>query len=144
MTFPRGYPPFLTWWSSRPAWRVSFRQPDAKLRSLDDVRLVVHHLPEYGGWKEWKAAQELQQCLSHHSNAWSVTLDLDPSAMKVEWMEISDQAEEEIIRLADTEINVPIGVAFVNEHKEPGWIPRDRQLAIHPPSLRGCWPEIRR
>lgn len=69
-------------------------------------------------------------------------LDLDPIAMKMEWMEISDRAEEEIIRLADTEIDMPIGVAFVNERGEPGWILRDRGLAIHPPSLRGCWPEI--
>jgi hypothetical protein len=46
-----------------------FRHPEAKVRYLDDVRLVVHHLREYGGWKEWKAAQKLQQCLSRHSNA---------------------------------------------------------------------------
>ena len=70
--------------------------------------------------------------------------DLDPIAMKMEWMDISDRAEEEIIRLADTEIDMPIGVAFVNERGEPGWILRDRQLAIHRPSLRGCWPEIHR
>lgn len=46
-----------------------FWHPEASVRYLDDVRLVVHHLREYGGWKEWKAAQNLQQCLSQHSNA---------------------------------------------------------------------------
>lgn len=40
-----------------------FRHPDARIRFLDDVRLVVHHLREYGGWKAWRAAQDLQRCL---------------------------------------------------------------------------------
>lgn len=41
-----------------------FRHPDAKVTTLDDVRIAVLHLREYGGWKEWGIAQELQKCLS--------------------------------------------------------------------------------
>jgi len=40
-----------------------FWSPQARVRFLDDVRLVVLHLREYGGWKAWRAAQELQRCL---------------------------------------------------------------------------------
>jgi hypothetical protein len=46
--------------------------------------------------------------------------DLDPIQMKAEWIEICDRAEEEMIRLADTQLDMPIGVAFVNEAGEPG------------------------
>ena len=38
--------------------------------------------------------------------------------------------------------NMPIGVAFVDERGEPGWIGRDPTLRIHRLSLRGCWPAI--
>jgi hypothetical protein len=38
--------------------------PDARVRYLDDVRLVVEHLREYGDWRTWRPAQELHQCLS--------------------------------------------------------------------------------
>ncbi|MCW5557907.1 MAG: hypothetical protein KIT22_08755 [Verrucomicrobiae bacterium] len=44
-----------------------FWHPEARVRYLDDVRLVVEHLREYGGWSAWRAAQQLHQCLSHHS-----------------------------------------------------------------------------
>ena len=40
-----------------------FRHPDARIRHVEDVRLVVEHLREYGGWREWRAAQELHKCL---------------------------------------------------------------------------------
>lgn len=66
--------------------------------------------------------------------------NLDPIEMKKEWIEISCHAEEEIIRLADTQLDMPIGVAFVNEKGEPGWIGKDPNLQIHYGSLRGCWP----
>jgi RIO-like serine/threonine protein kinase len=46
-----------------------FRHPEAKVRCLDDVRRVVHHLREYGGWKAWQAAQNLSKCLSPSSSA---------------------------------------------------------------------------
>ena len=60
----------------------------------------------------------------------------------MEWIEMCERAEEEIIRLADTQIDMPIGVAFVNEQGEPGWIGRDPTLRIHRLSLRGCWPAV--
>lgn len=44
-----------------------FRHPEARIRYLDDVRLVVEHLREYGGWQAWRAAQQLHRCLSLHS-----------------------------------------------------------------------------
>lgn len=40
-----------------------FRHPEARVRFLGDVRLVVEHLREYGNWRAWRAAQELQRCL---------------------------------------------------------------------------------
>jgi hypothetical protein len=41
-----------------------FRHPEARIRYLDDVRLVIEHLREYGGWRAWDAAQQLHRCLS--------------------------------------------------------------------------------
>lgn len=40
-----------------------FRHPEAKVRFLGDVRIVVEHLREYGNWRAWRSAQELQRCL---------------------------------------------------------------------------------
>lgn len=40
-----------------------FWHPEAKVRYMDDVDLVIHHLREYGNHKAWKAAQELRKCL---------------------------------------------------------------------------------
>jgi hypothetical protein len=42
-------------------------RPDAAIRSLEDVRLVVRHLREYGGHDAWQAAQDLSECLSPRS-----------------------------------------------------------------------------
>ena len=44
-----------------------FWRTDARIRSLDDVRLVVRHLREYGGRDAWVAAQDLARCLSQPS-----------------------------------------------------------------------------
>ena len=41
-----------------------FRHPEARIRHLDDVRLVVEHLREYGDRRAWWAAQDLHRCLS--------------------------------------------------------------------------------
>ena len=41
-----------------------FWRPDARLLSLDDVRLVVQNLRKYGNREAWTAAQQLDQCLS--------------------------------------------------------------------------------
>ncbi len=38
--------------------------PDARVRSLADVRLVVRQLRDYGGHDAWLAAQDLNRCLS--------------------------------------------------------------------------------
>ena len=40
-----------------------FRHPDATIESRDDIYLVVSHLREYGGHKEWREAQRLWKCL---------------------------------------------------------------------------------
>ena len=41
-----------------------FRHPEARIRHVEDVRLVVEHLREYGDRRAWWEAQELQRCLS--------------------------------------------------------------------------------
>jgi hypothetical protein len=66
--------------------------------------------------------------------------DLDPLAMKQEWIAMSDRAEENIEHLANTQISMPIGVAFVDANGEPRWIGDDPTLRIHEGSIRGCWP----
>jgi len=40
-----------------------FWHPEAKVRYVDDVRLVVEHLREYGDKRAWEAAKELKKCL---------------------------------------------------------------------------------
>jgi hypothetical protein len=67
---------------------------------------------------------------------------LDPIALKEEWIEVSDRAREEMTLLADENPDMPIGVAFVNDQGNPGWIRSKPSLKIHHPSLRGCWPVI--
>ena len=67
---------------------------------------------------------------------------LDPIALKEEWIEVSDRAREEMTLLADENPDMPIGVAFVNDQGNPGWIRSNPFLKIHHPSLRGCWPVI--
>jgi hypothetical protein len=44
-----------------------FWRTDARIRTLDDVRLVVRQLREYGDRNAWLAAQDLARCLSHPS-----------------------------------------------------------------------------
>jgi hypothetical protein len=40
-----------------------FWHPEAKVRFMGDLRIVVENLREYGNWHAWRAAQELQRCL---------------------------------------------------------------------------------
>ena len=68
---------------------------------------------------------------------------LDPVALKMEWIEMSDHAEAKMIRLADEQPSLPIGVAFVDAAGKPGWMGDDQTLRPHPPSVRGCWPVVR-
>jgi len=41
-----------------------FWHRDARVRCLEDVRLVIEHLREYGDHHAWWAAQDLHRCLS--------------------------------------------------------------------------------
>ena len=67
---------------------------------------------------------------------------LDPRALKTAWIEMSDEAEAKMIRMADDNPDLPIGVAFVDAAGKPGWLGDDSSLRIHAPCLRGCWPTI--
>jgi hypothetical protein len=67
---------------------------------------------------------------------------LNPVALKTAWIEMSDAAESNMIRLADEQPNLPIGVAFVDAAGKPAWIGDDPTLRPHAPSLRGCWPTV--
>ena len=67
---------------------------------------------------------------------------LDPRALKTAWIEMSDAAEAKMIRVADEQPDLPIGVAFVDASGHPGWIGDDPSLRIHAPSVRGCWPTV--
>lgn len=40
-----------------------FRHPEATVKYIDDVELVIHHMREYGNHSAWKDAQELHKCL---------------------------------------------------------------------------------
>ena len=44
-----------------------FWRTDARIRSLDDVRLVVRQLREYGDREAWLAARDLARCLLQRS-----------------------------------------------------------------------------
>ena len=67
---------------------------------------------------------------------------LDPIALKKAWIAMSDRAEAEITRLADTRPEIPIGVAFVSSRGEPRWIGSESNPHIHRPSVRGCLPVV--
>jgi hypothetical protein len=67
---------------------------------------------------------------------------LDPVALKTAWVQMSDEAEAKITRLADEQPELPIGIAFVDATGRPGWIGDDPSLRLHAPSVRGCWPTV--
>jgi hypothetical protein len=67
---------------------------------------------------------------------------LDPVALKAEWVVMSDEAEAQMVAVADALPDVPIGVAFVDASGTPGWIGTDTSLRVHAPSVRGCWPTV--
>jgi len=67
---------------------------------------------------------------------------IDPRALKEEWITMTDRAEAEMVRLADTQLDMPIGVAFVDERGEPGWIGNDPSLRVHHGTIGGCWPRM--
>ncbi|MEK7685000.1 MAG: hypothetical protein AAB466_06230 [Verrucomicrobiota bacterium] len=67
---------------------------------------------------------------------------LEPVALKMAWIEMSDDAETKMIRVADERPDLPIGVAFVDAAGQPGWIGDDPSLRLHAPSVRDCWPVV--
>lgn len=67
---------------------------------------------------------------------------IDPVVLKTAWIEISDEAEAQMIRAADERPDLPIGVAFIDPAGRPGWIGDDPSLRAHAPSVRGCWPAV--
>ena len=68
---------------------------------------------------------------------------LDPVVLKTRWVGLADDAERRMTAFADSRPDVPLGVAFVDEDGQPGWIGDNPRLRIHEPSLRGCWPSVR-
>ncbi len=68
--------------------------------------------------------------------------NLDPFALKEEWIAMHDKAREEMTSLANEQLDLPIGVAFVDENGEPGWLRSNPALRVHLPSLRGCFPSF--
>jgi len=67
---------------------------------------------------------------------------IDPVGLKMVWMEMSDEAEVNMTRIATERPDLPIGVAFVDSAGKPGWIGDDPTLCPHAPSIRGCWPNV--
>lgn len=68
--------------------------------------------------------------------------DIDPVDLKTRWSEMSLRAGNEITRVADAYPDLPIGVAFVDSGGKPGWIGDDPSLALHAPTIKGCWPHL--
>src|SRR6266487_4691983 len=60
---------------------------------------------------------------------------LNPVALKMAWIAMSDEAEAKMIRLADEQPDMPIGVAFVDAAGKPGWIGDNPSLRLHAPSV---------
>ena len=69
--------------------------------------------------------------------------DYSPAQVLRGLIEMGDEAEVKMIRVADEQPDLPIGVAFVDASGRPGWIGDEPFLRIHAPSVRGCWPTVR-
>ncbi len=68
--------------------------------------------------------------------------DLDPIQMKMDWIEMSDEAGAAMERVGNEQPDLPIGCAFVDRDFKPHWIEDQEDLQIHHGSLRGCWPSF--
>ena len=77
-----------------------------------------------------------------HELAEEVTRAIDPVALKTAWIQMSDEAEVQMTRVADERPGLSIGVAFVDESGCPAWIGDNPSLRLHAPTSRGCWPKI--
>jgi len=64
------------------------------------------------------------------------------TSLQKAWIEMGDEAEAQMVRLADEQPDLPIGVAFLDAAGHPGWIGDDPSLRVHAPSVRGCWPTV--
>ena len=69
--------------------------------------------------------------------------ELDQVALKMAWIEMADEAESALTRVADERPDLPIGCAFLDAEMNPRWIEEEDGLAKHFASVRGCWPTIR-
>lgn len=69
---------------------------------------------------------------------------IDPATLKAAWVVMSEQARTRMTAVADQRPDLPIGVAFVDASGTPAWPPDRPDLCIHAPSVRGCWPSVRR
>lgn len=67
---------------------------------------------------------------------------LDPVKLKTAWIDMSDEAEAKMTQMADSQPELPIGIAFVDAAGKPGWIGDNPDLRPHAPSVRGCWPTV--
>ena len=81
--------------------------------------------------------------INPHQLATIQARELDPIELKTQWIKMTDEAEEQITELANTQSQIPIGVAFVDEQGQPAWLGDDSSLKIHKPRVRGCWPTLR-
>lgn len=85
-----------------------------------------------------QAVKDFHECFWWWNTQWVPVLREEKKA----WIEMSDRAEAEITRIADTMPETPIGVAFVDSAGKPGWIGHDTSLRCHALSVRGCWPTV--
>jgi hypothetical protein len=77
-----------------------------------------------------------------------VTLDeikareLDPIDLKRKWIDMSDRAEAAMERVANQQPDLPIGIAFLDQNNTPRWFEHSPDLMQHPPTVRGCLPQL--
>jgi len=68
--------------------------------------------------------------------------EIDPRALKEAWVQMSDDAEAEMERLANEQPDLPIGVAWVDATGHPRWVTHPGPLTPHAPRVRGCLPRL--
>src|SRR2546421_6022923 len=78
-----------------------FRHPEARIRHLEDVRLVVEHLREDGGWRAWSAAQAAQMPLTRVQKEALAILASNRSAESHFAGEVVLNAPDDSARLSD-------------------------------------------
>lgn len=73
---------------------------------------------------------------------------IEPTALKMAWLDLAEDAHQRITALADAQTELAIGVAFLDADREPCW-PADlhrplaeQGLTLHAPTVSGCWPMV--